>query len=483
MYCDVERTLIVFFNLIDEKFISTSDGLQSISDIFENAHNINRIECQNPLETLSMYRFLIPFVYRAYGIKTEAEWKNLWKKGKFGTEMQEYLSKWHDRFFLEHDKYPFFQDPTVKGKKQSVNKLSFLTDNDASLFSKDFIGTRKETPESLAIKIITYQLMSLTSGKGGKERRSNFHASAQRGLAIVLSGKNLFETILLNCPPYDERLKIISNENDCPTWEKDISFDEKKTSIDGYLDYLTQPSRRTFIIFNKDKTCSNVISEKGHDPCDSVKDPFIMYMKNKEDKWLPVQFRETEYLWKNFKSLSLSLKEDEAVIFKNNYTITLVDDEDFSFSYLWFGMHMDSKLTKFKCVVEYNMPVHVTDFIDSTLGETVCNVVEECEKVGTILNNSLFGFYKAINIVSSKEKYMYEFWDKANTLFQKFLKEFHSKNESAADNFTKLIRRLACDIYKESASQSSISNMTKYIEYMYKKNNMHNFYGKVYSKM
>ena len=136
------------FNLIDEAWIevmvdkSGEKRLVSLRDIFENAQNYLDIEGDMHIQDFAIMRVILSIMhtvfsrYDAYGnpydeIEVNEKmqqidpldeedyedyednliytWENLWQAGKFPNIVIDYLDKWHDRFYLYDEKYPFFQ--------------------------------------------------------------------------------------------------------------------------------------------------------------------------------------------------------------------------------------------------------------------------------------------------------------------------------------------------------------------------------------
>ncbi|MFP4370567.1 MAG: type I-E CRISPR-associated protein Cse1/CasA, partial [Candidatus Kapaibacterium sp.] len=65
---------MISYNLLTEKWIPCVDlnnnkEYHSLYSFFENTHEIKELALDNPLEEISILRFLQVFVYRAYGIE------------------------------------------------------------------------------------------------------------------------------------------------------------------------------------------------------------------------------------------------------------------------------------------------------------------------------------------------------------------------------------------------------------------------------
>ena len=136
------------FNLIDEPWIKVIDEnnqntMVSIKATFENANKYKKIAGDMATQDFAVFRVLLSILHTVYSrfdfygdvyenvhldekfkpineLDDEDDideykealmetWKNLWKNKCFTDSINKYLEKWHDRFYLFDDKYPFFQ--------------------------------------------------------------------------------------------------------------------------------------------------------------------------------------------------------------------------------------------------------------------------------------------------------------------------------------------------------------------------------------
>ncbi len=113
----------ISFNLVDEPWIPVRDlngNLLEVSlkDALLKASEYRGIEDGSPLVVISLYRFLLAVLHRALegptDLSVSVEW---YKKGFPEDNILGYLEKWHERFNLFHDKYPFYQTPAIKNDK------------------------------------------------------------------------------------------------------------------------------------------------------------------------------------------------------------------------------------------------------------------------------------------------------------------------------------------------------------------------------
>lgn len=247
------------FNLIDEPWISVVVNEKgqteeiSLKTLFGNAHVYKRIAGDTETQDFAVLRVLLAILhtvfsrfdaggepyecfelderYRPISFIEEDDledyvdalaqtWKDLWSAGQFPEIVNAYLEKWHDRFYLLDEKYPFFQvtyddlytrNITVHGKKgrqptkigaKKVNGL-ITESNKIALFSPkyDFDDNKNSMTEAeLARWLIYYHGYSNTSDKASFTENKNeksFGWLYNLG-GIYVEGANIFETLILN---------------------------------------------------------------------------------------------------------------------------------------------------------------------------------------------------------------------------------------------------------------------------------------------
>ena len=153
-----------------------------------------------------------------------------------------YLNQFKDRFNLFDDQYPFYQCSEMpincidnKGQPKSYTKSvanlihELATGNNATLFDH----TVEDKPEAIpparaASLIIAFQafsiggLLTYQEGQDPKKYKSSTNAPLVKGAVIIVKGKNLFETLVLNMHKYnkDDSEPMELNQATQPVWEK-----------------------------------------------------------------------------------------------------------------------------------------------------------------------------------------------------------------------------------------------------------------------
>ena len=261
------------FNLVDEPWIPVvgrPDGTSRVSlrQALVDAHRLRAVRHQSPLATAALHRFLIAVVHAAAwpetGVgpwgETEAQardaWLAAWHAGALPTApVNAYLDRWHDRFWLLGGDRPFLQDPRVADDRRNppgVLALEIDAKGAKPLFFRGDTSTL-EAGEA-ACQLLAMQayalggLLTPDATFGTSETKSAEASALTRGSAacMVVQGRNLFETLLLNChglwpdsPGPGQR-----RTGDRPTWERDAPPDPRERAVTGQLDLLTRRPRR-----------------------------------------------------------------------------------------------------------------------------------------------------------------------------------------------------------------------------------------------
>lgn len=99
------------FNLIDEPWIPIVDvGKVNLKQVFSHAEY--RALGGNPVQKIALTKLLLAIAQSACTPEDDDDWAALGSDG-LAQKCQEYLDRWHDRFYLYGDK-PFLQIPDIK---------------------------------------------------------------------------------------------------------------------------------------------------------------------------------------------------------------------------------------------------------------------------------------------------------------------------------------------------------------------------------
>lgn len=236
------------FNLIDEAWVCVmgEDGTMeqlSLWDVLLNAQHYRALAGETPTQDVAMLRLLLAVLYAAlFGDeqpKTPDDaldaWENLWKAGCFPEDMiQRYLKRWHERFWLFHEQFPFMQVPVgqdgitmenaweksglykTKGKPASgIQTASKLNGSIMESGNKEklFNHSTGEEKASLSLPAAARWLVHVVNFDDGGikpyyPKNTAMNRTDERAKCTVAwlgsispiyaEGKNLFETLLLN---------------------------------------------------------------------------------------------------------------------------------------------------------------------------------------------------------------------------------------------------------------------------------------------
>lgn len=341
------------FNLIDRKWIpciipgGKSEEL-SIKETLECTSEIQEIFDPSPLVTVAIHRLLLAILHRNYGPANGTEWAKLWNDGKGDwdkAKLTTYLDKWHKRFDIFDEKYPFYQCTTVpvsgtdaKGKLKSYVKSvsnmvhELATGDNATLFdhSKEDNPRALSSAESsrLLVAFQSFAVGGLITFESGQDRKifgSADNAPLVKGAVFLVKGANLLQTLMLNLHKYNRNdatpFKI--ERDDAPIWERDDNL-LREEQPKGLLDLLTWQSRRIKLIPEQDINGQTIVTQvvimKGNQFPDGFylhdKEPMLAFRNvlkpsKGQEPYPPLAFREEKALWRDSLSLFQSAENSK----------------------------------------------------------------------------------------------------------------------------------------------------------------------------
>ncbi|MHC3403362.1 type I-E CRISPR-associated protein Cse1/CasA [Aerococcus sp. Group 2] len=261
------------FNLIDEPWIaviskdSGENSLLSLRDVFEQAPSLKQLAGDSKTQDFAVLRLLLAILQTVYSRMDasgqpydqvdltdryqqmkdvdefdeddyveclEETWQSIWEEGEFTEAVNNYLTAWHDRFYLFDDQYPFFQvtqadigedkismsnGTSINAK--NINRTISESNNKIALFSpksgknKDFLEANE-----IARWLLTFQGYTGLSDKVifGKEKYKVSKGWLFDIGGLYLGGGNLFETLWLNTILVHPREEYRLNRQK-PCWE------------------------------------------------------------------------------------------------------------------------------------------------------------------------------------------------------------------------------------------------------------------------
>lgn len=209
------------YNLLDEAWIPVRllDGSvekMGLLDVFRNTNEIADLACELPTQKIAIQRILLAVCYRVASLESAKDWRGQWDTGAPTDEALAYLERWRDRFYLFGGPRPFMQTPdlrTAKGAVSGLEKIIADIPNGEQFFTTRHTRAIARIPaDEAALWLVhahAYDPSGIRSGavgdpetKGGKGYPIGPSWCGQTG-TVLLKGKNLDETLVLNLVPFD----------------------------------------------------------------------------------------------------------------------------------------------------------------------------------------------------------------------------------------------------------------------------------------
>lgn len=268
------------FNLLDEKWIQVlkndcSEELVSLTEVLIYAHEYRDLSGDTPEQDMAVLRLLLAVLHTVFSrmdqdghvdkidspVKARKRWRALWEKGYFQEKViHTYLEPLHERFWLFHDQYPFWQiSQAAVGTEYTAAKLNgelSESGNKVRLFPLCNGIRKKEMEYAQAARWLLYvnaydDTSSKPKGKGLPSPGVGW--LGKLGL-IEAVGENLFQTLLLNLTLLKDGRNLWEGENR-PIWEREPDKAERQEIAvpDNQAELLTLQSRRLLLKRDHDK--------------------------------------------------------------------------------------------------------------------------------------------------------------------------------------------------------------------------------------
>lgn len=474
------------FNLIDEAWIPViyegggRNELVSLRTVFEEAHLIQRLAGDTKTQDFAVFRVLLAIMQTVFSRLDEQgrpyeylelddnlgqisdvdeddkydyleslneTWDNLWKQGRFRTVVSGYLEKWHDRFFLFDDRYPFFQVLAEDVARDKINKNSPSTisgkfmnrtisesNNKTALFSPKYdADSNKEilSADEVARWLITYQSYTGLADKTAfntKEKYKNSKGWLYDLGAIYIEGKNLFETLLINCilihPRDSYRLK-----SQKPCWENTseemLNWYLRMKNPDNLAQLYTIWSRAIYIDPETDLTkpfSFQIVKLPDLNHQNQFLEPMTLWRFNEQgdnkDKFTPRKHVAYQSLWRSFGLIAMPSADDRqqyrpGIISWLEQKIEVVGDT--MIKVCGVSMQDDGNATSWVPTDEITDSLSINDYVLTDIREDhwVPRIESVVEKTGNIVNKTYWHFLSNIaEIRNIKEKSKQGFIDR-----------------------------------------------------------------------
>lgn len=253
------------FNLIDRPWLLVRDQTgavreASLIDVFASAHRLSGLVGDVPTQVFATTRLLLAILHRAVeGPADLDDWEELWEAETLpAAAIEEYLRQHEHRFNLDDPEVPFFQVATLRTADDRFSDLSKLIADvpNGHPFFTTRIGTELRLEPAEAARWVVhcqaFDPSGIKSGdpadprtKGGKGYPIGVAWSGNLG-GILVTGRNLRETLLLNLIPYEFQPQE-KEKADLPPWERrqdGVGVEEDNREPTGPVDLYTWQSRR-----------------------------------------------------------------------------------------------------------------------------------------------------------------------------------------------------------------------------------------------
>lgn len=376
------------YNLLDEKWVAVicQDGgqteLVSLKELFANAQHYYDLAGEMKTQDFAVMRVLLAVLHTVFSrFDAEGEpydlleideerfqqeepvseedlekyedmlfdtWMDLWEERRFPEIVQEYLERWRDHFYLFDDRYPFYQvtaeemEELAAGGGQffgkNINRTVSESNNKVALFAPTADIKREKdrlSYDQLARWLITFQGYTGTgdkkkvTGTGDKKKVRETELTCSKGWlfdlgGVYLQGKNLFETLLLNC-----KLSVTHDKDDegrqelraiqIPSWER-----SSIENVDVYFKNQVTNLATLYSSWSRAVSFDQNFQEGEAFSCYIAKLPEINHVNNflepmtcwmqansglNKGAFLPKKHRPEEAMWRNF-SILMGLEQE-----------------------------------------------------------------------------------------------------------------------------------------------------------------------------
>lgn len=427
------------FNLIDEPWIPciSQDGNRveyGISDTLTKAHELREICDDSPLATVAIHRLLLALLYRAFqGPKDLGAWKGIWQNGRFegNSQIDDYLKKWHDRFWLFDDEHPFMQ---VAGldlnkyrangniEKDNTDEVIRLAKEAPDKGGRVLFDHRNRTerpdyePKQIVKMVLSAQNYSGTGVAGGGRVGGTAisptpcsFAPCVDGLILWLQGDNLFQTLMLNLVP-----QAVCRA-DLPAWEDEhiiqsaINSWQSPVSFTGPVQRFAPLSRFIRLV---DK--ASIFFTNGLKASSDSNDPMKAYVRDGNDKpWSAKKLLEQKAAWRDAHSLLAvgvgNHKPPEAL----NFALRANVLHRFNANVVGMATNKDKALLW----RHERMPVPAALLNDVNLIERLGSLIQNAERAATELYGRIKRVCRFYRVPEDREPNKNE-WDDINNLVE-----------------------------------------------------------------
>lgn len=311
------------FNVLTEPWIPgiAADGKlreYALLEILGDAHNIARVFDPAPPIQFGLYRLLITFVQTALEIYEVEDLEELLEDDRFDMEaISAYVDRvGRHRFNLFDPTWPFLQAPAADDYKKapsSVVELFYQLPAGTNVTHFVHMNAKDHAVSpSVAARALTSIAPFMTQGGAGYSPSIN----GTPPLYVQILGKNLFETLVLNCCV----LPILGlSHTTPPAWESELPLEPKvERSCSSIAEGFTWRPRRVRLLPSEGGRCTYsgaespvLVREMSWGPGHKFggqeiwRDPNVAYQLDEKRGPIPVRPRENREIWRDYGPLFL----------------------------------------------------------------------------------------------------------------------------------------------------------------------------------
>lgn len=413
------------FSLLDEPWVrvrTLTGDVQEVSlvQVFEQAHQLRGLAGEIPTQDMAVLRVLEAVLLgatRATDPRSDDEtldhWEAWWRPGRFQVDVVTgYLERHRARFNLLDGSAPFMQVAglhTASGNASGLIKLIADVPDGHQYFT-----TRAGRQiESLTFAEATRWLIhchafdpaGIKTGavgddrvKGGKGYSMGYPAWVGNLGVIVVSGANLFETLMLNLP-----LSMVSDLDDRPVWERPLlppGVCEDHLMPTGPADLFTWPSRRVRLLERHGRIVDVQISNGDRlGPQNQYKnEPMASWRKSQnqskrdgDDVYMPVLHAPERRIWQGLGSLLITAKGTTQRAPVLEWLATLIEagylPEDYRVRLRTVGIEYGAQASSIAGAVDDGLDAHLGALTDPILVQCAVDAASRASNAVVALVN------------------------------------------------------------------------------------------------
>lgn len=251
----------------------------SLREVFAQADDLRRLVGDVPTQEFALLRLVLAILHDVLeGPDDIDQWQEIWEGGLPHERIAEYLDRHQDRFDLLHPEAPFFQTAdlrTTNGEVSSLDRIVADIPNGRPFFTMRARGAERLGFAEAARWLVhahAFDTSGIKTGtvgdprvKGGKVYPLGVGWAGNLG-GILVEGRNLRETLLLNLIAFDTDTLQVDTGRDLPAWRRDpcapgqIGDLELSRRPAGVRDLYTWQSRRVRLHYDTDAVVGVVLA-------------------------------------------------------------------------------------------------------------------------------------------------------------------------------------------------------------------------------